>query len=143
MSINKPTKAEVASKFLSGGNCSQCVLCSCADILDYGEDELQRIAAAFGGGMFRGDTCGAVTGALIALGMAYGDDSALLHDKVAEFREKFIERFGKLDCRDLVGYDFGIPGERDKAMAAGATIDLCPGLVVGAVEILEDIVADL
>ena len=143
MGTSKLTKSEVASRFIAGHNCSQCVLSPWADELGYAEDELMRIAASFGGGMFRGDTCGAVTGALIALGMAYGDDSDLLHEKVAEFRAKFTERFGALNCRELVGYDFGVPGERDKAMEAGATIEKCPAFVVTAQEILDDLLQDL
>jgi len=143
MGTSKLTKSEVASKFIAGDNCSQCVLTSWADELGYDEEELMRMASAFGGGMFRGDTCGAITGALIALGLAFGDDSDLLHDKVAEFRKQFVERFGNLNCRDLVKYDFSIPGERDKAMAAGATIETCPALVCGALEILDDLLEDM
>ena len=40
--------------------------------LGYDKDEASRMAAPFGGGMFRGDTCGAVVAAMIAIGMRYG-----------------------------------------------------------------------
>ena len=124
-------------------NCAQAVLVPFAAEMGITEEQAYKMGAHFGSGMRHGSTCGAVTGALIALGMAYGDDSALLHEKVAEFRAKFTERFGALNCRDLVGYDFGVPGERDKAMAAGATIEKCPAFVVTALEILDDMLEDL
>ena len=143
MGTSKLSRAEVASKFVAGMNCSQCVLSQWADELGYDEDELRRMSAAFGGGMFRGDTCGAVTGALIAIGMAFGDDSALLHEKTAEFQRRFTERCGALNCRDLIKYDFSVPGEKEKAMGAGVTIERCPIFVVTALEILDDMFAEL
>jgi len=143
MGKSRLTKSEVGSRFLAGDNCSQCVLAQWSDKLGYDEEELKLMASCFGGGMFRGDTCGAVTGALIAIGLAFGDDDELAHDKVAQFRAKFTERFGALNCRDLVGYDFSVPGERDKAMEAGATIEKCPDFVTCALEILDEMFEDL
>ena len=57
------TKEELAARFASGGLCSQCTLEPWADALGYDVEELRRMSAGFGGGMFRGDTCGGVTGA--------------------------------------------------------------------------------
>lgn len=143
MGTSRLSKTEIASRFIAGANCSQCVLSQWADELGYDEEELCRMAAAFGGGMFRGDTCGAVTGALIAIGLAYGDDNDAVHEKVAEFREKFIARCGALNCRDLIKYDLSLPGEKEKALESGVMIDYCPNLVVAALEILDDMFADL
>ena len=148
MNVNKLTKSEVAARFMAGANCSQCVLCQCADVLGYDEDELQRIAAAFGGGMFIGDTCGAVTGALMAIGMAYGGDGGddaidLVHEKVAEFRSKFTERFTHLNCREQLGYDFSDPAQKEEAFEKGVTIEHCPALVIGSLEILDEMFSDL
>ena len=64
MKAVKPTKAEVAAKFEAGFHCAHCSLSPWADALGYDEEELYRISGAFGGGMFRGDTCGGVSGSL-------------------------------------------------------------------------------
>lgn len=141
------TKTEVSAKFASGLNCSQCVIGQMADRLGYDEDELYKMAAAFGGGMTRGDTCGAVTGALMAIGMLYGGEgaeaNAKVHEKTAAFHKAFRERYGTTMCREMLGYDFSKPGERDKAIAAGKMAEVCPGAVAAALEILDDITRDV
>ena len=58
-----------SSRFSEGFNCSQSVLVAFAPELGLDADAALRVSAAFGGGMGRlGDTCGAVTGALMAAG---------------------------------------------------------------------------
>ena len=66
MKAVQPTKAEIAAKFAAGFHCANCSLCPWADALGYDEEELLRMSSAFGGGMFHGETCGAVTGSLMA-----------------------------------------------------------------------------
>jgi len=132
-------KSELLGKMRSGRNCSQCVFSAFADRLDYSEEELERIAAVFGGGMGRGDTCGAVTGGLMALGCAYGDDKELVHEKAAQFQREFSARFGSLICRELLGYDFSTPGEREKAVESGVMSERCPNYVCGAAEMIDQL----
>lgn len=72
-----------------------------------------RIATGFGAGMGRhGETCGAVVGAIMALGMKYGrEDAADLpakmntYDKVESLLNAFKQRYGSVVCHDLVGCD--------------------------------------
>lgn len=143
MEIVKPTKAEIVSKFSCGINCAQCVLAQCASELGYDEEELQNMTAAFGGGMGRGDTCGAVSGALIAIGLALGEDDedgyVEVKQTAAAFQAAFIKRHGTTICRDLLGYDFSKPGERDAAANSGILSELCPQLVCSAIEILKEL----
>ena len=136
------TKEEVRAKFAAGWHCAQCTLVPWAEALGYDADELLRMAAAFGGGMFRGDTCGAVSGALMALGMAYGDDLAAVEEKTAQFQAAFTERFGSTICRDILGFDLSQPGELEKARASGNMSERRPGCVRGASEILQEIMQD-
>jgi C_GCAxxG_C_C family probable redox protein len=106
-----------------------------------------RLAGAFGGGMARmGETCGAVTGALMAIGLKYGmtqakDDAA--RDKTyklaQEFAVRFKERHRSINCRDLLGYDLGKPEERKAVYDKGLFTTLCPQFVRDAAEILEQI----
>ena len=61
------------SRFSEGFSCSQSVLAAFAPEFGLDVDAALRVAAAFGGGMGRpGHPCGAVTGALMALGLRYG-----------------------------------------------------------------------
>ena len=59
----------------SGCNCCQAVLGACCDKWNLDPDTAYRLGAFFGGGMRRGEVCGAVTGALMALGLEYGDEN--------------------------------------------------------------------
>jgi len=91
-------------------NCSQSVLTAFAEELGLSEDESLRIACAFGGGIGRQQhTCGAVTGAAMALGLKYGkgrndsDDKKLqTYDKTIELFEEFNKLNGSTNCRTLL-----------------------------------------
>jgi len=106
-----------------------------------------RIAGAFGGGMARmGEQCGAVTGALMVIGLKYGktktgDEGA--RDKTyklaQELMTRFKERHGSIICRELLGYDLSNPEERAAVSEKGLFTTLCPQLVRDAVEIVEQL----
>ena len=137
------TKEELAARFSVGGLCSQCTLEPWAEAFGYDIEEMRRFSAALGGGMFRGDTCGGVTGSLMAIGLAFGDDVELMKQKVAEFQAAFIERFGTTICRELLGYDFSKPGELEKARESGRMLEVCPVVVRAASEILREMLRDV
>jgi C_GCAxxG_C_C family probable redox protein len=105
-----------------------------------------KIACTFGGGMRLGNTCGAVTGALMAIGLKYGKskvDENEARDKTYAFAKQFQAGFSKANgsvmCRDLLGYDLSTPEGYEKAKESLAFIKICPGLVRNAMEILEEI----
>jgi len=99
--------------FRSGFNCAQAVFVPFAIECGLDEDDGYRIASAFGAGMGRmQETCGAVTGAFMAIGARHGfakaDDQGrkdLVLAKVKEFAARFREEFGTLLCKDLLGCD--------------------------------------
>ena len=104
-----------------------------------------RVAGAFGGGMARmGETCGAVTGALMAIGLKYGmtqakDEAARekTYKLAQEFMTRFKARHNSLVCRELLGYDLSTSEGRKGAYEKGLFTTLCPQLVRDAVEILD------
>jgi C_GCAxxG_C_C family probable redox protein len=112
------------------------------------ESELAlRVAGPFGGGMGMGRTCGAVTGALMVIGLrrsktVAGDDEAkeACYDLVEEFVAQFEARNGSITCKDLLGHDISIPEERELAKKQGLFDTRCPKLVRDAAKILEQIV---
>ena len=143
------TEGRIIDLFNSHIHCSQIVLMEWAEALGYDREEAARMAAPFGAGMFRGDTCGAVTGAMIAIGMKFGhsqpgdvEGDELMKEKVAEFNRRFIEEKGTTICRDLLGFDFSISGDFEKAAMSGAIHTTCPKLVLEALNILDDIMAE-
>ena len=136
------TRDEINARFAAGQNCAQNTLAPWAEALGYDEEELLRLGAAFAGGMFRGDTCGAVTGALMTIGLACGDDPEKTAQMTAQFQAAFTERFGSTICRDILGYDLSQPGELEKARESGAMMDRCSTFVRGASEILQELLRD-
>jgi C_GCAxxG_C_C family probable redox protein len=123
------------------------VLSSFGDQFGLERELALKVAGAFGGGMARmGDTCGAVTGALMAIGLKYGmtqakDEGA--RDKTyklaQEFAAKFKERHRSINCRELLGYDLSKPEERKAALEKGVFTTLCPQFVQDAAEIVEQL----
>lgn len=134
------------ASFAKGVNCCQTVLKPFAESLDYSEEELMAIGAAFGGGMGLGETCGTVTGAMMVLGMAVGCETEEQRDRLAELKGEFVRRFRERHsstmCRDLLGYDTSIPGEADKAAESGAFFDICPRCMEDSIDILEELLKD-
>lgn len=111
-------------------NCCQAVLIAMLEDGDITEDDAMRIGACFGSGMGRGDTCGAVVGALMAIGLRQGpaklgdlDAKKASRQAAADFAATFIERYGSNQCRELLKLN----GRR-----------ICPELIAGAVGILEE-----
>ena len=134
-----------SSRFSEGFSCSQSVLAAFAPELGLDADAALRVSAAFGGGMGRtGGTCGAVTGALMVLGLKYG---ATVPDPVArertyaltrEFVARFEARHGATACADLLGVNIGTPEGQTAARAANLFKATCPGLVATAAAIIEE-----
>lgn len=59
--------------FLGGNNCAQSVLLSFAKDFGFSKELALKVSAGFGGGMGRVQgTCGAVTGAIMVLGIMKG-----------------------------------------------------------------------
>ena len=132
------TRTEILKKLAEKKNCAQITLGEFAEDLGFDVEETDRIAGVFGGGMRRGNVCGAATGAYMAIG-AFAKDDDEAHELAAKFDEKFLAKHGTLLCKELLGVDFSIPGEKDKAAEAGLMTEKCPGFIGSAIEILEEI----
>ena len=90
-------------------NCAQSVLVPFADVLGMEEETLYRVGANFGSGMRVGSVCGAVTGALMVLGLAGVNDAAALQTLYGEVREKHD---GLMNCSDLLRVNKEKGGDR-------------------------------
>jgi C_GCAxxG_C_C family probable redox protein len=139
------TEEEVDRLFKEGFDCSQIVLAAVSDKLGITREHAYAVASCFGIGMAQGETCGAATGAMMAIGIRYGNvKTGDLKTKFEVFakRDEFIRRFaemnGKVRCPDLLGRRVD---SFDELMLLGATTDVfknCPKYCVNAVKILEE-----
>jgi len=135
------TRAEILQDFLRGRNCAQCTLAHYAEAQDFEVEESDRYAACFGGGLESGGPCGAVIGALMGIGLSV-EDPGERHRINLEFQRRFTERNGSLLCKELLGYDMSQPGQHEAAMASGRIAEVCPDLVLSAVEILDELLEE-
>jgi C_GCAxxG_C_C family probable redox protein len=131
--------------FKEGFSCSQAVLATFAPQLGLERETALKIAGAFGGGMGRlGEVCGALTGALMALGLRYGcvnarntDGKEEVYRLARELANEFRARHGAILCRELLGCDISTPEGRNLAREKGLFANLCPQLVRDAAEIVQ------
>jgi C_GCAxxG_C_C family probable redox protein len=143
--MNKKELAQ--AHFQRGFNCSQSVLAAFSADFGLEQEIALRVAGGFGGGMGRrGETCGAVSGALMALGLKYASldpqDKAAkegVYQQVRLFMERFAARNGSVRCNDLLGVDISTPAGLELARAEGRFGQRCPNFVGVAAEILEEL----
>lgn len=116
-------------------NCAQAVACAFADDLQIDKETLFKLCESFGLGMgCTYGTCGAISGAVMLLGLKNSDGNldapatkAATYQLSRELVEKFQEKNHATICRELKGID-------TKAMLRS-----CPGCIEDAVEIVEEI----
>lgn len=143
--MNHATQA--ADAFTTGLACSQAVLSAYAADLGLNAETALKVSAGFGGGMGRmAGTCGAVTGAVMVIGMRLGaasgkDQEAKLktYAAVREFAARFKARHGSLTCRELLGCDISTPQGAEAMKQQGLHDKVCSGLVRDACHILDDL----
>lgn len=139
------TKEEIAKLFMEGIDCSQVVAGEFAQDMGMTKETAYKLTAAFGGGLGEGETCGAVVGAMMVLGMKYGhftpDDQEqkdIMNAKRSEFIARFKEKYCGCSCKALLQYDISKPEDLEKILEKGLLFDFCPEIVKDAIEILKD-----
>jgi C_GCAxxG_C_C family probable redox protein len=142
--MNRSDKA--IGYFRNKFNCSQSVFTAFGTEHGLSEDACLKISCPFGAGMGRQQfTCGAVTGALMALGLKYGkamgdpdEKKQLTYEKTREFFKEFTGRHGTTSCRELLkGLDINDPGDHQKIMEQGLFDTACETYVRDSVRIVE------
>ncbi len=131
--------AVAATHFANGYNCAQAVLMALAGRFGLDTATAARLATGFGVGMGRGGTCGAVSGAVMALGLAGGGGGpdgaaakAATYARARDFYARFMDRHGALICRDLIGLDPSTPEGLAQARQEGRFQTICSRLVADA-----------
>jgi len=133
-------------------NCAQAVLAVFAERFGLPRETALHLAAPFGGGTGRSGAgaCGAVTGALLALGLAAGrlgrpaaETNELAYRLAGDFLARFQHAHGAWHCRPLLNLDIGTAEGWAEAKAKGLFHTLCPGFVETAATLVEEILVEL
>jgi len=142
------TKSEDAlASFRSGFTCSSAVFSTFSAELGLDPEAAKKISCGFGAGISKtGNICGAVSGAIMVIGLKYGktkegDDAATEKTRalVRKFMQEFTERHGSVNCTELLGCNLSKPEEYEKARDSKLFVTKCPELVGDAAAILEKI----
>ncbi|MDD6038313.1 MAG: C-GCAxxG-C-C family protein [bacterium] len=128
-------------------HCSQAVLAAYADECGLSEEQALKLGSCFGSGMRKGEVCGACTGALMVLGLLYGqfDENDLksrqLTNKLNDrMMERFAEVSGSYVCNELLKCDITTPEGLEYVKQNNLFVEFCPKMVANAVDVLEEII---
>jgi len=143
-----PEVEQAVAFYKQGYTCTQSILASFATRYSLPQDLAFRIGEPFGAGTScTNDMCGAVTGAVIVMGLQYGsthfDDEAAryyTYQRVQELIQRFKALRGSIQCCDLLGYDLSDPQQLQSAWEKGLFMQLCPNLVRDSAQILIEII---
>ncbi len=145
----KKDRVQIAvDTFKQGFSCSQAVLSAFSDAFNLDRNLALKISQPFGGGIaHRGEICGAVSGALLVIGLKWGrthpEDTPArerTYESVTRFIQKFENIHGSIICKELLGYDLGSEEEYKKAETEGLFETLCPKFVQHAADILTEMI---
>ena len=146
----------VTENLALSGNCAQTTFLSLSEQFELEDEAILKALTPFPGIALRGETCGAVTGCLMVLGLVYGRDKGNLNDWQAylnslppsrRFCRKFEKEFGSTMCGDIVETEFGKrfnladPIEAMEWMNCGA-LQKCGEVISIGVHIAADIIMD-
>ena len=131
-------------------NCSQAIFTTYAKELGIEEETALKIATQFGGGARKGELCGAVSGALMVLGLKYGhchgDDVAekiRAYEIATEYMNRFIKKYKTVVCRELLGYDLSKPEDMAVIKEKNLFKTTCPQMIASATLILEEMIEEI
>jgi len=131
--------------FCRGAACSQAIVANYGPLVGLPAEQGMKLASGFAGGMRLAQTCGAVTGAFMVLGLKHAgancdqrDGRENVYTAIREFTAKFQQRNHAVVCKELLGCDISTPEGAQKATKEGLFRTICPKMVQDAAEILEE-----
>jgi len=136
--------------------CSRCTFRALQENLNLGDSSTLLASTPLAGGIaFQGDTCGALLGGLLAIGIATAspnmEDEEALKNTMANgyfYFRRFIREIGSSRCRDIqtvrLGRSFNLldPQDYERSKEAGAYRE-CPKVVGKAARIAANFILEL
>jgi len=116
--------------------------------METGNSAIPRIASAFAGGIGNtGAVCGAVAGAVMAIGLKQGRaetmEEGLRNLAVArEFRRRFEAEMGNISCRELTGVDVTTEEGIEQFMSSDIPLTVCFPAVSAAYQLVVDLLKE-
>jgi C_GCAxxG_C_C family probable redox protein len=148
--MEKNINEKALESFRSGLNCAQAVFSAYSEKLGFDYDLAVSVSCGFGGGMGRQQgTCGAVTGAYMALGVhncnkiaGNNERKAHTYAMVQEFSKRFRALHGATDCIDLLKCEIKTQEGHDHAKALNLFETVCEKCITNAISIVDELVTE-
>lgn len=131
---------EAVQLFEDGYMCSQAVLAVFCEEFGLSREQAFKISISFGGGMRKGEVCGACTGAIMALGLRYGENKSKSDEMCVKFLDSFKKENGSYICRDLLDCDIRTEEGIEYAIDNNLFKEICPKMVESAVKIAQELI---
>ena len=114
------------------------------------EETALKMSTQFGGGARKGEMCGAVSGALMVLGLKYGhshaediEEKGKAYQIAEDFMNRFIAEKGTVVCRELLGYDVSNQEDVAKIKELNLFKTTCPEMIKCATAMVEQMINEL
>ena len=141
------TADESLENFKNGRSCAQSILSTFGQDYFKNPEDAARLAAGFEAGIsFKGEVCGAVSGAIMAIGLKYGHSTAQeeiskerLYKLVKEFLNEFEKKCGSTICNKLLNIDISTQEGIDHAIKNDLFNTVCVKAIKTSSEILDNI----
>ncbi len=149
MNTKTKHKERALQCFAENLHCSQSILAAFSEECGITEKQAFLLGSCFGSGMRKGNVCGACTGALMVLGLIYGETCAGDREgrrRTNELNDLMMDRFsvvnGSCLCNDLLGCDISTPEGVQYARDHHLFTEFCPKMVANTADILESILSE-
>ena len=138
--MNETVKKAV-DYYKGGLYCSQAILGAFCEKYGLDKETAFRVSSGLNSGLRRAEACGAVTGAVLVIGLKYGDSKAVCNAKTEEYIKNFTDKNKSIICRDLLDCDISTSAGIEKAISEKLFTTRCLDLVTSAAQVLVDMEA--
>lgn len=137
----KQTEEKAIRSFRSGLNCAQAVLTAYSEDLSFDSNLALSISCGFGGGMGRlQETCGAVTGSFMVLGIhnckKHSENKIRkeeTYSMIQQFSDRFKSKFGTINCKSLLKCDLKTEEGQQYLNEHNLVEDVCEKCIIESV----------
>jgi C_GCAxxG_C_C family probable redox protein len=144
-------KPEIAiASFRKGYNCAQSVLKAYTIEFNFNSELALAISSGFGAGMGRlQETCGAVTGSFMVLGVYNSSKHSDLYMQkertyamIQKFTEEFISLHGSIKCESLLKCDLSSKEGQHTFENNNLGVSVCEKCISDSIEIIEKLIRE-
>lgn len=146
----KTIQEKAIESFRAGLNCAQATVTAYSDDLNFDNELAARISCGFGGGMGRlQDTCGAVTGAFMVLGIYYcskftdnKDRKEATYSAIQKFADRFNSIHSTLNCKSLMNCSLNTEEGKKYIKDNNLHEKVCEKCIADAIMIVDELTSE-